>query len=474
MTLTANFPVPDEAIHRDLVSIVGEGGVSAGRLDRLAYARDLWPGSILWMRGGKLPYAPSFIVWPEGTEAVSRILTYANTHHLPVVPFGAGSGVCGGTLPLYGGIVLDLKRMNRIVAIDRDSMTVTAQCGIMGECFEEELNVAGFTLGHFPSSIYCSTLGGWLAARSAGQLSTKYGKIEDMVIAIEAVLADGTVIETRVTPRSATGPDWKHLLVGSEGTLGVITTATMRLHPLPQARIFQAYRFPDVPTALEAIRATVQYGVLPAVVRLYDEVDTALTMTALGAEDLSGNLLILVFEGESEIVALEHELTARFCAERPCEDLGAGPARHWWEHRYDISYRQSEILSNEGMVLDTIEVATVWSNLVNLYETVRKALSPIVTTLAHFSHIYPEGASIYFSVIGHAEETTDEAYYRKIWETAMAACLEAGGTISHHHGIGYSKAPWMAQEHGTLMGVYRRVKDALDPNGILNPGKMGL
>jgi alkyldihydroxyacetonephosphate synthase len=456
-----------------IADVLGSEHVSMESTDLINYTRCLYSRSQLLMRKCETYPPPDMVAWPENTEQVSAVLKIANALNIPVTPYGAGSGVCGGAIPLTGGITLDLKRLNKIKSIDEKSLLVTVQAGMIGEVFERELNSAGYSLGHFPSSIYTSSVGGWLAARSAGQLSTKYGKIEDMAVAIQAVLPDGSIITTKTTPRSSSGPDLKQMIIGSEGTLAVITEAVLKIHRLPEKRIFQGWKFKSVPDALKAIRLVMRTDVLPAVVRLYDEIDTALTMTALGYE-ASGSLLIIAFEGATGMTELEASVVERICIDEGGESLGPEAGEHWWKHRYDISYNQSKILANDGMLLDTIEVATVWSNLFNLYESMRKALEPFGTVLAHFSHVYREGGSIYYTIIANDDEKKVVKHYDEMWKAAMDACIAADGAISHHHGIGILKAPWMKDELGALFDVYKKIKNNLDPNNILNPGKLGL
>ena len=458
-----------------LRDLLGPKRVSRSPLDQINYSRDSWPLGLLWTRAGEVPYRPDFIVWPETTEEISKLLSMCNDFGIPLVPYGAGSGVCGGTVPLEGGIICDLKRMSRVETLNEKSLLVTVQTGIIGEHLERYLAHKGYTMGHFPSSIYCSTLGGYLATRSAGQLSSKYGKIEDMVVSVQAVLPNGEVIHTRTAPRRATGPNFDQLLVGTEGTLGIITRATMRIWPEPDHREFAAYRFASIEDGANAMRKMIQLGITPAVMRLYDETDTALSMSAIGYEQDGGNLLILVFDGGPKRCALEADMAAEVCASEGGRDLGCEPAEHWWEHRYAISYKQSIIMSSEHAVLDTVEVATTWKNLMRLYTSMRAALSEHVTVLAHFSHAYREGCSIYFTAVGHADEKMpDRELYQTMWESALDACVAAGGAVSHHHGVGILKAKWMARQRGQWMDVFAGLKQRLDPNNILNPNKMGL
>ncbi len=459
----------DPALRASLAAIFPPARLSASAPDRIAYARDLWPVGQFWAREGHFPHPPDAVVWPETVDEIVALLRLANEHRFPVIPMGAGSGVCGGTVAHRGGVILDMKRMKRIRELDEDSLLATIEAGIIGQHLEEWLNGRGYTLGHFPSSIYCSSFGGWIATRSAGQLSTKYGKIEDMVQGLEGVLPDGTRFSSKVTPRSAAGPRFDQLLLGSEGTLAVITAATCRIRPLPEARRFAAYIYADLSSGLRAIRLMMRSGLDPAAVRLYDEIDTSITMTALGL-DVSGCLLVLVFEDQRAVIDPKVDLADSICREGG-QAMGPGPAEHWWKHRYDISYQMS-VIYKSGMMVDTIEVATRWSNLERLYDDMRAAIGGRVTCLAHFSHVYPEGASIYFTFLGRSEEGKEVDLYQSVWNDAMNACIAAGGTITHHHGVGLLKAPWMEQEHGPLVGIYSALKRALDPNNILNPGKL--
>ena len=496
--------------------------MSVAEIDRMAYATDCLPLTMIRKTDDRITDPPDYIVLPETTEEVVKIVKLANKLKVPIVPFGAGSGVCGGTVPLAGGIVMDLKKLDHIEHLDEQSLLVTVGTGIIGEHLERELNRHGYTMGHFPSSVYCYTLGGHLAARSAGQLSTKYGKIEDMVVSMEIVLGDGTLVQTPTAPRMATGPDLMQAFVGSEGTLGVITKATMRIWPYPESRRFSSFKFKDVPSGTEAIRNIMRINIMPAAVRLYDEFDTMLVGSgrgegageglfellpikearkllgqfipvsgllkmgsrfALGRPDLvnkleklarDGCLLVLTFEGDDEITATEQELAEEICLQAGGQHSGAGPARKWWQSRYHVSYNMSKIFY-AGAFVDTFEVAAPWDKIEELYFTVKEALTPLVFIMAHFSHSYRDGCSIYFSFVGSARNPKEaERLYNRTWETAITTTLKIGGTISHHHGIGYLKAPWMPEEHGEAMRIYKYLKNICDPGGIMNPQKMGL
>jgi alkyldihydroxyacetonephosphate synthase len=528
----------DETTLEKLREIAGAGGVETTAVARAAYARDLWPlGHIAFAAGTGLdlgaPFRrPDAVVRPRSTEEVAKVVRLANERGFAVVPWGAGSGVCGGTVAVRGGVALDLKGLGRIVKIDARSLLVETEAGVNGQHLEDALAAEGLTLGHFPSSIYCSTVGGWLAARGAGQLSTKYGKIEDHVLSLEVVLPTGEVIETTRTPRAAMGPDWNQLFVGSEGTLGVITRAVLGAREAPAERRFRAYDFKGVRPALEAIRVTLRRGARPAAVRLYDELDTLLVggegdarpaageaeegiapwwpLSVTGLSQLGGFLaslpheaaklgkkallarpelanrivraipnarclLILTFEGDPALVSAEERIAHEACVQQEGRDRGPEPAERWWRNRYAVSFKQSEAYKMGGFV-DTMEVATTWDRIWDLYQAMREALSPHVVVLAHFSHAYPEGASIYFTCAARLEDPASaRALYARMWEVGMKTAVAHRAAISHHHGIGLLKADALrASMKPELFGAFERVKHALDPRNVLNPGKLGL
>ncbi|HOL17132.1 MAG TPA: FAD-binding oxidoreductase [Bacillota bacterium] len=458
---------------QQLRTLLGDDNVSAAAVDRLAACRDYWPMGTLWFLEGKAPALPDLVVWPRSTEEVAAVLTLARKHGVPVTPYGEGSGALGGVIPLRGGIVLDMKRMNRVRHLDRENLLVTVECGLNGALYEEYLNRQGFTGGHVPQSIRCSTVGGWLACRAAGQFSTRYGKIEDIVASLKAVLPDGTIFQGRPVPRSSTGPRLDHLFLGSEGTLGVITEAVLRIWPLPEKQALLSYAFATLEAALEAIRRVIHSGARPAVVRLYDYVETSHHFPE--TKEAEGRcMLVLISEGHSDIVAAEAKIIDAYAREHGAVACGPEPVKHWLERRFNVSLAST--LFRQGAVVDTIEVSANWSNAASLYHAMQEALLKVEgTALAsgHWSHVYPDGAALYFTLCGFPPGDKAD-YYKQLWEAAMTSCLALEGAISHHHGIGLHRGLWMDQEHGPGLEVLKRIKKALDPDGIMNPGKMGL
>ncbi|MGI6601107.1 MAG: FAD-binding oxidoreductase [Dethiobacteria bacterium] len=467
-------PEPDYALLAEKFrTIVGSEGVSAAEADRLANCRDYWPMGTIWFMKGKAPALPDLVVWPRNSSEVAEVLRLASANNVPVTTYAGGSGALGGTIPLQGGISLDLKRMNRVLKLDQDNLMITVEPGLNGSRYEEYLNRHGFTGGHFPQSLRCSTVGGWVACRAAGTFSTRYGKIEDMLVSLEAVLPDGKVVRGRNLPRMATGPRIDHLFLGSEGTLGVITEITLRIWPYPEKRIYSSYAFETIEQALEAIRQLIQVGARPAVVRLYDSAETALHFS--DCQEAAGRaILILLFEGDAGIIASEDKLAAEFAREQGAIPAGSEPVKRWLETRFDVGIASK--LYRQGAVVDTIEVSTTWTNAAPLYHAMQKAMLEVEgTALAsgHYSHVYPEGTALYLTLVGFPSGDKAE-YYKRLWNAAMESCLALGGAISHHHGVGLHRGLWMAQEHGPTLEALRKIKEAFDPPGIMNPGKLGL
>ena len=465
--------MPDSGAARHRDALVERLGAEAVRWDDETLAqhrRDTWCLSVLRDLRGTLTARPLCVVHPTTVEQVSALLQYANQHRVPVVPFGAGSGVCGGVLPAEDAIVIDLRRMNRIVELNETALLVRVQAGMMGHTFEATLNDKGYSMGHFPQSIELSTVGGWVATRAAGQYSTRYGSIEDMLLALELVLPDGRVLRTRVGPRSATGPDIRQLFLGSEGTLAVVTELTARIFPRPESSVGQAYSFATMHDGLEAIRRIVRAGWRPPVVRLYDGVETARLFTAASSGDNS--LLLLISEGPQALTAAESTACADICAAAGGTAAGDESVQHWLAERNHVP--GFETFLQRGFVLDTIEVATTWDHIDDLYREVIAALQTVeglVVASGHSSHSYPQGTNIYFTFVARPEDPARaEATYLACWDRAMEATLRCHGTIAHHHGIGRLRVPWMARELGVGLDVLRAIKRALDPNGIMNPG----
>ncbi|MBI4729625.1 MAG: FAD-binding oxidoreductase [Acidobacteria bacterium] len=464
---------------RDLAALLPAGGVSTDPEDLRAHARDWWALSLLRERRGDPIQLPLAVLRPRSTGEVSAILGWARQTRTAVVPFGGGSGVCGAATASAGCVSLDLRGLDRILEIDDVGLTVRTQAGVMGPALEEALRARGLTLGHFPQSIDISTVGGWLAARGTGQKSLRYGRIEDLLLGLEVVLAGGEVVRTPAHPGTAVGPNLARLFVGAEGTLGVITEATLRLSPAPERVAHAAYSMESFGAGLEALRLVSRAGLRPAVARLYDEADAAIALRH-EADRPPGAILVLRFEGG--VLAEAEERAVREVVERAgASECDSGLAERWWTHRNDAVEGYLAVLRGEMLgptaVVDTMEVAAGWRDLPGLYRAVGEALRASADHVGcHASHIYAQASCLYFTflILGAADDVVAEARYRSAWSDGMEAVLASGGTISHHHGVGLLKAPWAARELGGSMEILRAIKRALDPEGVMNPGKLGL
>ena len=447
----------------DLEKIVGAPAVDERPV------RDLWPLSVMERRAGKEP-PRVLVVRPHGREQVAAVLRWAASSSVVVTPMGGGSGVCGALAPAQGEIVLDMGGFDRILEIDEENLLCTCEAGVNGYELEQKLNARGLTLGHYPSSLPATTLGGLIATRSSGQESSRYGSIEDMVQGLAVVLADGTFAAPRPGPRSATGPALHELLIGSEGGLGIVLGAVLRVHRLPEATVGRGYAFVDVKNGLEVMRAVMQSGIRPLLLRLYDAEDTAFG----GYEVDAGQcVLIAATAGPSNVAEAEANVVGTLA--RAGRALGEAPWESWKQRRFDLSAeRLKTFLEPAGSFLDTIEIAGRWTILSELHARVKAAIAVGGVALCHFSHAYEQGCCAYFT-FGGSRDTEDEARaaYGRAWEGAMSAALELGATISHHHGVGQVRARWIADEMGGWMKVWRAVKEGLDPQGIMNPRAVG-
>lgn len=482
--------------------------VRAGDADRAEAGRDWWPVAIGWAAHGQVAARPAAVVRPSSVEQVSAVLAACCEAGVPVTPMAGRSGVCGGSVPVFGGIALDCTGLTAGLRVDQTSLVADVPAGLFGPDLEHALRSTGtgYTLGHWPQSMELSTVGGWLACRGAGQYSTRYGKIEDMVVGLQVVLADGRVIETEGrAPRAATGPNLSQLFVGSEGVLGVITGARLRVHPVPTAEGRRAFGFGTFEQGLDACRRILRRGATPAVLRLYDRKESE---RSFGRGDVC--VLIVLDEADPALLAATLSIVDEECAgagagagaaAAGAGAAGAGAARlgdglveRWVANRNDVSALAP--LWRGGVVVDTAEVAGSWAALPALATEVVAAVSAIPGTLVasvHESHAYLDGACLYFTFAGrrpddagptdakvepHGSEDNDlawqELYYRRAWDTLTSVVAARGAAISHHHGIGLNRSRFLPFALGSAYPVLTALKQALDPVGILNPGKLGL
>jgi len=464
--------VPDalvNALEREL----GAGAVSMDDATRTDWSRDWWPLTLTWALADAVPARPAAVVHAREAAAVTAVVRLAGEHRVPVTAAAGRSGVCGGAVPVCGGIVLDVTAMDAIVDIDDASLLLRVEPGVFGDALEAELQARGYTLGHWPQSIELSTVGGWIACRGAGQYSTRYGKIEDMTAGLEVVTGAGATVRTGGVPRSAVGPDLTQVFVGSEGTLGVVTEALLRLHPKPSVDGRAAYGFPTFAAGLDACRRILRRGATPACVRLYDERES---QRSYGLET---NVLLLLDEGDPGLVDATMAVARAECeTSAGVERLDSGLLEKWLGHRNDVSALEQVVRA--GVVVETIEIAARWAVLPRIYDDAVAALLAVEGSLvasAHCSHSYTDGGCLYFTFAGRVGDDVDtkDAFYKASFDAALGATIAAGGAISHHHGVGLNRAHHVRTSLGDeAFTVLRGMKELLDPHGILNPGKLGL
>ena len=458
---------------------MGSGSVSHApeRLD--AYVTDTyWLGLHAQAEGEPLG-RPELVARPESEAEVAAAVRIAARHGVPVVAWGGGSGTQGGSIPVHGGLVIDLTGLDRIVDVDERSYTVTCEAGVNGNRLERELNKRGLMLPHYPASSEWATVGGYVAARGSGVLSTRYGKIEDLLLSLRVVLATGEVIETVSVPRHAVGPELTQLFVGSEGTLGIITQVTLQIMPLPATRRFATVRFPSIGAGVDAIRRTLAVGARPSVVRMYDDEATRLALSPVVGQDLDGVCTVLCFEGEPGSVEAEAETALALAHDAGASELDPALGETWWERRYEFYYPPHQPVL--PMVWGTIDVVATYSRIEAVYDALRGAVKEPFADVdlqlrMYFSHWYSWGTMIYarFVVPDGGGGPKAVELHDRIWAAGLDAAFEAGGVMNDHHGVGLKLAPYMERQHGASLGALRSIKQALDPDGIFNPGKLGI
>lgn len=478
--LEAALPEPriDAGVVAGLAAAVGDGHVDGSDEARLAHTRGKSTPDLLRLRSGDVSDAPDLVVSPGSHDEVLDVLRACSQARVAVVPWGGGTSVVGGLAPLASAFVaLDLRRMRALIELDETSQVAVLEPGLRGPEAEELLGSRGYTIGHFPQSFQYATLGGFAAARSSGQASAGYGRFDELAQTLRVATPAGTLGLGRA-PRSAAGPDLRQLILGSEGAFGIITALGVRVRPAPAVRAYEGWRFPSFIAGAGALRRLIQTGPVPAVLRLSDEAETALNLarpSELGEGGEGGCLAIVGYEGTAEEVRGRRSLTTPLLeAAGATRQADAGEA--WERERYRGPYLRDALL-DAGALVETLETACFWSGLQTLYEAVSAALReslsahgtpPVV--LCHISHVYPTGASLYFT-IGCAQADDPLAQWRAAKAAASDAILAAGGTITHHHGVGTDHRDWYAREIGELgVAVLRAVKAQLDPDGILNPG----
>lgn len=479
----------DEDIAR-LAGIVGDEHVSRAPVDRLLRAAGRSTPDLL-RRRATVQSAPDAVVVPGTSDEVAAVLAWCADADVAVVTYGGGTAVTGGLAPLDGGhravISLDVRRFDGLVDLDEVSRIATLGAGVTGPHAEELLAGHGLSLGHFPQSFRYATVGGFAVTRSSGQASAGYGRFDEMVVGLTLVTPSG-ILRLGPVERSAAGPDLRQLVLGSEGTFGVVTEVSLRVHPVPDAVVAQAWRLPDFASGAAAVRTVARSDARPTVLRMSDEAETAVNLASpdsIGADGApAGCLLITRFEGTDRDCADRRARVADLLTAAGATDLGPDPAQAWAHGRFDAPYLRDALLAI-GVGCETLETATTWSGV----EALRTAVSDALTTtlgaddgpfeaspalvLCHISHTYATAASLYFTVVYRLDERDPIGQWGVAKEAASRAIVDHRGTITHHHAIGTDHRAHLAAEIGDLgVEVLRSVKATLDPTGVMNPGKL--
>lgn len=493
------------ADRNSLTRILGPDQVRDDAYERAFHALGRSYHDLIRLRGGDIARAPDAVVYPRATTEVLSVLAFASERDIAVTPFGGGTSVVGGVNADSGhhraAITLDLSDTHALIGSDERALTATAEAGIYGPELEKQLQAKGLTLGHYPQSFEFSTLGGWIAHRGSGQASGGYGRVEDWLVGVVLATPRG-LLETKSFPASSSGPDLKELVIGSEGSFGVITQATFRVRALPSRSDYRAYLFRSFESGAEAIRKAMQDGLPATMLRLSDASETGFYQTYASAGhdahlkqrlqalyldvkgfDARAAVLIAGFEGDGADVPKTRARFDAIARKAGALALGESHGKRWREGRFEAPYLRDAMMER-GVGVDTLETATSWTNIMRLHGAVAAALSGAVQgtvpregskgiVMCHISHAYADGASLYFTYIFPRALDDEIAQWRAVKSAATNAVIANGGTLSHHHGVGEDHLPWIEQEKGALgMDVLRAIKSALDPKGILNPGKL--
>ncbi len=465
----------------ELEDIVGAENVVVDLAEMDAQSLDVWwVTRFLLSKESEIP-RPLAIVFPKSTLEVVRLVKFANEHRVPLVPRGGGAGDVGGAIPINGGIVVDTKKMDKIVSLNERSLTVRVQPGIIQKDLEEYLNRKSYTTNHLPASLSTSAVGGFISTNGTGVLSSKYGKMTDLVHQVTVVLPTGRVFESLPVNRHSTGPDYSRLFFGAEGTLGIVTEAVCKIYPLPEKRSFATFLLPNLSTGIEAGRRIMVTGLNPSIMRLYDEKDTDhILKNQFGLQE-SGSVLLIGFDGYKKIVESQEEVAYEILGSSEGRNLGEQTAKAWWDDRYKSYYPPNDYIYYPWMmaVMDTVAP----------YEDIEKIYWEMKATVevgfkehqaefhAHFSHWYDWGTSFYPSFV-IKDYPEDEAEALRLYTRIVNACartaIRNGGVVNEHHGIGLRLGSMMKEIYGDGYELAEKIKRALDPNNIMNPGKLGL
>jgi alkyldihydroxyacetonephosphate synthase len=480
-----------------LREILGSDAVRDDHSQRVVHAAGKGYPDLVRLRAGEPEGAPDAVLYPSEHRQVSLVLDYCAQAGVAVVPFGGGTSVVGGLAPLRGNhsavVALDLSNMNKVIKVDRESLIISVQAGLRAPALERSLALHNLTLGHFPQSFEYVSLGGCAATRSAGQASTGYGAIEKMVLGLRFAAPAGD-IELAAIPASAAGPGLRQLIVGSEGTLGVISELALRVRRAPQQRIYEGVFFETFAAGVGALRALSQHHVAPDIARLSDEQETRMSLALAGSDTLKGRLgelylrlrgydegclAIFGFEGDEQELASRRKRTLALVRRYGGLAVGRSPGEAWAASRFQAPYLRDDLLGL-GVMVETLETASTWSKLLSVHRAVKHAISQALVAqntpglvMCHVSHLYETGASLYFTFVASQLQGSEIEQWHAVKQAASQAIISSGGTITHHHAVGRDHAPWMKDEVGSQgVAVLRALKAELDPAAIMNPGKL--
>lgn len=456
-----------------LSDLLGASRVSSAEADTHQRRFDRWCVKHYRDWRGQTVTAPACVVSPRTTAEVQALICYANQHAIAVIPYGLGSGVCGGIEPKGDDILLDMSRMNQVCEINSTDLLATFEAGKNGLEAEEAVAAHGLTIGHWPQSVAISTVGGWVSTRASGQFSTAYGNIEDIIYAMEVVLPSGEIVTLGKAPRAAAGPDLRHLIMGAEGIMGVVTKVTLSLRHHPEAREVSAFYCQSMAQGFEAQRQIVQADWRPPVMRQYDA--SEVTRLFPNYESNGSGLLLMVHEGPVGRVTAELEAIRAIADTIGLVEADSSVTKGWLDHRNHVP--EWVDLLNMGVIADTIEVSATWQQIDAVYNNTVAALQTvpsIALASAHSSHVYRSGINLYFTFACAPTDAAEmEALYFEAWDKALTATAAAGGGIAHHHGSGRLRRQYLHHDLGEQgIELLKTLKRAIDPKGIMNPGNL--
>ncbi|MBI3551294.1 MAG: FAD-binding oxidoreductase [Elusimicrobia bacterium] len=493
-------PVRNESFLRGLKTALSQNQIAGDEDVRLDHSYGKSYPDLFYARRGIIRRAPDLVVFPESHDEVEKIVALACEHGVSVIPFGGGTNIVGGVNPKETGrmvVTLSLARMNRLLSLDPRSNIAVIEAGSLGPKLEADLQAKGYSLGHFPDSFEFSTLGGWIATRSAGMQSDAYGKIEDMVVALKMVTPQGT-LTTRTVPASSAGPDLNRLMAGSEGTLGVITECTMRVHAFPAARDYRGILFPTFEDGLAAIEDCLNSDRHPSLIRLQDTFETELAFNmkapTTGLKGFIQNqfkkilkargyhfpaIMILGVEGEKLNVRRTRDEALAIIKKHKGFDLGLEVGAVWQKDKFNLPYLRDFVM-DRGILCDVAETSTPWANVLPLYTKVRETMNAKFAADGtpgfigcHLSHTYKAGACLYFTYACRQQPGRELEQYYALKKLVTETFLKNGAALTHHHAVGTEHRPWMEQEVSkTGLTALRALKSGLDPEGLFNPGKL--